>query len=633
MAEAVARALREERHLVVEAGTGTGKTLGYLVPALLSGRRILVSTATRALQEQIARHDLPRLAHALDRPVDAALLKGRSNYVCDLRLMRLKAQPALAGGIEEAALHRVERWLGVTETGDRAECHDLPEAWPGWQEIVSTSETCIGSACEAHARCFVMKARARAEAAQIVIVNHHLFFADLALRTSAAGVLAGAAILAPYEAVIFDEAHTVEDLATHFFGHRLSSRSLEGLARDAQRFSERCPGGGRGLARAGERLLGRAQRFFEALPVGTGRWRLEPEALAAAGQDHEAVAEALSVLADLCAPVAEMGNEEAAALGRRALLAREALALFTLQPDPGLVYWAERRPRSLSLHASPIDVAEILRERLLADVPCVFTSATLSVAGRLDYFLGRIGLDPGSEVETRILDSPFDFSAQAALYLPEDLPPPGSGSHARAVAEETRELAELTLGRAFVLCTSLRNMAAIHRHLASASLPWPLYVQGEAPKAVLLDRFRAVPGILVATQSFWEGVDVPGDALSLVVIDKLPFQAPDDPVVAARIEYLGARGVSPFSAYQLPRAALALKQGFGRLIRSRRDRGIVTVCDARLRTRSYGRYFLETLPPCPSFHSRDALRTWWQGGGASTRLGADRCSSMPHNGS
>ncbi len=616
MAEAVQQALAQSHHLVVEAGTGTGKTLAYLLPAVLSGRRIVVSTATKALQDQVFEKDLPLLASILDRPISAARLKGRSNYICLTRKARFDQQPTFERRTEGDAYGRIDAWVKETEGGDRAELGDVAENHSAWPQIVSTSDSCTGQKCEAYELCFITREREKAAQAQVVVVNHHLFFADLALKSSSAGMLGGAEVIPPYEAVIFDEAHAVEDVATTFFGVSFSSRQVSDLARDAGRVAASQPEIARALGEAAARLERRAKDFFACLPPDENRQALAPAMMEACGQERDALREALSLLAAVASEVSK--DEEVSSLGRRAREAEGALFHVTTLDDPTFVYWMDRRPRSTVIQASPIDLAPVLQEVLLRPVDvCTFTSATLATGGNLSFFQGRIGLrEEGEETfeqEGLILDSPFDYQSQAALYVPTGLPEPNQPGFVEAVAEEALSLIEITGGRAFVLCTSRKNMFAIHR-LLEGRIDAPLYLQGQAPKTALLERFQQAPSVLVATQTFWEGVDVPGDALSLVIIDKLPFASPGDPIVAARMRALEAAGQNAFAAYQLPQAALALKQGFGRLIRTRKDRGIVAVCDERLATRRYRSHFIRTLPPAPRYRDRDALAHWWRQG-------------------
>jgi len=636
MAEAVADALATRRPLLVEAGTGTGKTLAYLVPAILSGMKVVVSTGTKNLQEQIFKKDIPLLQAELPVVFGAATMKGISNYLCLRKFREHRARTAAAGELAVAAqrslfpeperpkpvapvmpplttLARIEEWAAQTLDGDRAEIHGLADDDPAWREVSATPETRLGVRCPHFEDCYVTRARRRAQQAEIVIVNHHLFFADLALRAA----WPQAQLLPAYEAVIFDEAHQLEDIATDYFGVGVSSLRLDALTRDLLRAikGDRAPDR---LSDGCAHVDKRAAALFEALrrrlgarervSIDAGIWAGEPEreahALDTALEELEHGLEAAdgSELDD--------GGEEAEALARRARAIRDDLALLVEGPqrhDRAHVFWAEQRGRTMLLHASPIDVAHIVRETLLGQVEAaVFTSATLTAEGKFDFVRARLGLESAREAR---LPSPFDYRKQALLYLADDLPEPAEEAFAQAAAARMEELVRMTDGRAFLLFTSTRAMLRAHQLLAP-KLPYPVLLQGEKPKHLLIEEFRArVGSVLFATASFWEGVDVIGEALSLVVIDKLPFQPPDDPLVAARVARLADEGRDPFETYQVPRAALALAQGFGRLIRHREDRGVVALLDRRAVRRGYGRRVLGGLPPdCPRTRRLDDVR-------------------------
>ncbi len=622
MAASVADALARRRYLVAEAGTGTGKTLAYLLPAVQSGRRVVISTATRTLQEQIWFRDLPLLRDRCGVEISAAYLKGRANYYCLARGEEFERHPTFPTREEAALWPRIREWARTTDTGDRSEI-DLPDSYLAWKDLSATGETCIGKECVAYDDCFVQQARARAAAADVVLVNHHLFFADLAMRTSRAGV----EVLPPYEAVIFDEAHAIEDVATEYFGLQVSSYRVEELARDAQRAVGDRPDLASMLKRATGELAKAGERFFgsvaRALSASSGRAEpprggrraeeenlrgtLVPAMLAPLAAEQDRLDRALEELR------AELADDDSPALlqiARRAAELRVELAAVTAMKEPSRVFFAEVRGRGVFLRAAPIDVAEELVTRLYRNVDtAIFTSATLAIQGRFDYFRHQVGLRPELDVDERVFPGPFDYATQAALVAPAGLPDPNQPGFVAAAAKAVRELAQVTGGRAFVLCTSVRNMLAFREALSD--LPYQLLLQGERPKHRLLESFRERPSVLFATQSFWEGVDVPGAALSLVVIDRLPFAPPGDPVVAARVKALAERGGDPFSELQVPAAALQLRQGFGRLVRSRADRGIVAVLDPRLTTRGYGRAFLASLPPSPLLRSIDEARRWW----------------------
>jgi ATP-dependent DNA helicase DinG len=644
MAASVENALAHGRALVVEAGTGTGKTLAYLLPAARSGLKVVVSTATKTLQEQLAEKDVP-LLQALGVDAKVAFLKGRQNYLCLLRFEQFFRNPTFAVREEAAVFDGIAAWADTTQTGDRAELTELPENLASWRDLSASADQCLGSKCPDYDRCFVFRMRRKAAEADVIVVNHHLFFADLALRSSSAGD-AGAAVLPNYDAVVFDEAHAVEEVATEHFGAQLSSFRVGELARDALKALQSRP---RMLEAAGlaTRLSREGRDFFDValetaperqslmlrssrkgdggLPAAQSegaRWALLPGALRPAEGERQKLVELTRALG---AALSNAGDEELALLERRCLALGADLELFSeSRRHPDLIHWAESRGGHLFLHASPIDVAGMLQDRLYDRIgPVVFTSATLAVGGQLEYFARRIGLADDSgplfPLQTEVLASPFDYESNAALYLPRQMPDPQDPAFPEAVAGELRALLPVTEGRAFVLFTSLRNMRAVHAMLAD-ELPWQVLLQGEAPKAQLLKRFREKPSVLFASQSFWEGVDVPGRALSLVVIDKLPFASPGEPIVAARIDRLRADGQDAFYGYQVPQAALALKQGFGRLIRSATDRGIVAVLDGRMTRKGYGRLFLESLPRCRILRTAADAADFWSdpahGGGA-----------------
>ncbi|HWP35845.1 MAG TPA: ATP-dependent DNA helicase, partial [Thermodesulfobacteriota bacterium] len=583
MARAVGRAIETGGCLVVEAGTGVGKTLAYLVPALLSGRRTVVSTGTKALQEQLFAKDLPLLREALPFAFRAAYMKGRANYVSRRRLREFLKAPAVRDPGEAAHLEAIARWVRETRTGDRAELPSLPDDYPPWAEFAATADHCRGLKCDTYWDCFVTKMRQEAAAADLVVVNHHLFFADLAVRDTGFGE-----VIPPAEVVIFDEAHQLEDVATQYFGRQVSSAQVEALFRDLSRYLRVSRLHEPAIDAALIELAGRADRFFARLAGREGerrRWR--PATLAAEGV--AALAAELGRTLDLLAVLLEhlaVRTEDTDAFARRARTIGEDLAFLARAADPAYVYWSERRRRTAVLAASPVAVQPALAERLFAGgATLVFTSATLAVDGSLDYFRSRLGVP--ADAAGLILGSPFDYARQAVLYLP-DLPEPTSPAFVPAAAAEIERILAVTRGRAFLLFTSHRVMQDVHA-LLHGRLPYRCLLQGEAPKSRLLDEFRRQPAVLFATQSFWEGIDVPGEALSCVVVDRLPFASPADPLVQARIERLAAEGANPFLAYQLPAAVLALKQGLGRLIRSGADRGVLSVLDARLTRSAYGR--------------------------------------------
>jgi ATP-dependent DNA helicase DinG len=635
MAHAVARAIEGRRYLVAEAGTGTGKTLAYLVPAALSGRRVVVSTATKALQEQIWWKDLPLLRERCGLPFEAAYLKGRSNYLCLQRAAEFARAPTFAVREEAAFWPQLRAWAEATETGDRAEL-DLPEQLVTWKDLSATSDTCLGRECEAYQDCFVTRARARAAASQVLLVNHHLFFADLGMRTGRAGV----EVLPDYDVVIFDEAHALEEVATEYFGLQVSSWRVEELSRDAQRVLADRPD----LARMMKELTGElrkaGERFFDGVADrlrgggaphargGHGHGRHGGRGTRRGGEEEtarapltEATLEPLqaerarldAALEALRDTLADAETAPLAQIARRAAELRIELQAVTALKEPSRVYFGEARGRGVFLRAAPIDVAEELRARLYGRTDtAVFTSATLCAQGSFSFFRRQVGLGDELEVEEAVYPGPFDYRRQAALVVPDGLPEPTDPGFVAAAAAAVEALTEVTGGRAFVLCTSNRNMAALHA--AASHLPYQRLLQGERPKQKLLEAFRAEPSVLFATASFWEGVDVPGEALSLVVIDRLPFAPPGDPIMAARLKALEAEGRQGFGELQVPAAALALRQGFGRLIRTATDRGLVAVLDRRILTKGYGRVFLASLPRCPLLRTVEEARAWWEAG-------------------
>jgi ATP-dependent DNA helicase DinG len=591
MAGRVALALENRAPLVVEAGTGTGKTFAYLVPALLSGRRVLISTGTRTLQDQLFNKDLPLVAGAIGVPARVALLKGRSNYLCTYRLKQLGGQKALAG-TRDRTLARVERWAGTTRTGDLAEVPDLGDAHPLWPQITSTRDNCLGARCADFGKCHVVEARRKAVEADIVIVNHHLLLADLALKEDGFGDLLGTA-----DAVILDEAHQIPDLATQFFGTRLGSRQVELLLRDARQEL--------GLARAPATTmfteLGAVEKALAALAevfLGTPR----PDWLAADTPLADAAGDLSGALRDLHGALNDHSREPgfAQCAARATELATRLDAVMHAEEHEG-ARSVEITQRGFTLSLLPFDIAA--RFASMAEgtrAAWVFTSATLSVGEDFAHFTSRLGL---ADAETLAIPSPFDFETQALLYLPMQLPDPASQAHTSAVVEVAVPLIEASAGGAFVLFTShraLQRAAQLLRDRWTELADYPLLVQGEAPREQLLRRFReSGNAVLLGTASFWEGVDVKGDALRLVIIEKLPFSSPDDALTKARIDHLKANGGNAFREYQLPEAALTLKQGVGRLIRSETDRGVVVICDPRLIDKPYGRVFRASLPPMP----------------------------------
>ncbi|HEX3848995.1 MAG TPA: ATP-dependent DNA helicase [Steroidobacteraceae bacterium] len=593
MAAAVGAALARLEPLIVEAGTGTGKTFAYLVPALTSGRSVIISTGTRTLQDQLFHRDIPLLARALGLPVKIALLKGRANYLCRHRLELATQQGSLLGGERGVAraLGRMSHWAATTKTGDLSELTDLPEQSPVWPQVTSTRENCLGQECPQFAKCHVVEARRKAQAADLIVVNHHLLLADLALKDEGFGDLLPGA-----EAVILDEAHQIPDVAAQFFGHTWSVRQAQLLLRDIA--AELTQAGMRAadlqstLEVLGDRLEG-LRRMLR----GAGRyeWSTLSDAFLDELSDVET---ALSLSASGLEALG--GGAGVANCGRRAAGLASALAAFReLSEDSGL-RWVEANAGGLLLQYTPFEIAERLRAYVEAR-PCawVFTSATLAIGEDFSHFSARIGLP---DARTLRIGSPFDYRDQARIFLPPRMPDPQSPDHGARFIEACAPLLAAIGGRAFLLYTSYRGLAEGVRALKARfpEPPFPVLVQGEAPREALLTRFRALGNaVLLGTGSFWEGVDLKGEALCIVAIDKLPFASPDDPVLKARLEGIRKRGGNPFFEYQLPQAVLALKQGVGRLIRDFDDFGVIVIGDPRLRTKTYGRVFLEALPPSP----------------------------------
>jgi ATP-dependent DNA helicase DinG len=594
MAKAVGLALARLEPLIVEAGTGTGKTFAYLVPALLSGRSVIISTGTRTLQDQLFHRDVPLLARALGLPVKIALLKGRGNYLCRHRLELATQQGSLLGGEGGVArtLARISRWAATTKAGDLSELTDLPEQSAAWPQITSTRENCLGTECPQFSRCHVFEARRNAQAADIVVVNHHLLLADLALKDEGFGDLLPGA-----EAVILDEAHQVPDIAAQFFGQVWSVRQVQLLMRDIT--AEMAAAGVRDPASAAAVVSvdARLEELRSALHRGQGRyeWASLPDSFL------DVLPELETALSDMATQLEGLGAGAGIAnCGRRSgTLANSLAALRELSDDTGL-RWVDVTPNGLLLQYTPFEIAERLRE-YVESRPCawVFTSATLAIGEDFSHFASRIGLP---EARTVRIDSPFDYPIQARIFLPPHMPQPQDPAFAAKFIDACAPLLEASGGRAFLLYTSYRGLAEGVRALQARfpNPPFPVLVQGEAPREALLNRFRELGNaVLLATGSFWEGVDVKGEALSIVAIDKLPFASPDDPLLKARLEGIRRRGGNPFFEYQLPQAVLALKQGVGRLIRDFDDFGVIVIGDPRLKTKAYGRVFLEALPPSP----------------------------------
>ena len=609
MASAVARVFGRGGVLLAEAGTGTGKTLAYLAPAILSGHRVLVSTGTKNLQEQIFYKDVPLLRDALGVPFTATYMKGRGNYLCLHRFATSRDDLEAGSPADRVYLRMVDDWAVVTGTGDRAELADLPEDVPFWANIAATNENCIGSECPEFQECFVTLMRQRAAVSDVVIVNHHLLCADAAVRQSAYGE-----VIPECAYAVIDEAHQLEDVATQYFGFSVSNYRFEELVRDFDRVmaaAQAADDGGE-LGRAMNRVDDGSRLFFGALALSPDEQTLLPRGMAPAGGDdrvrvtpgmlepvHGPGQQLLGALDGLEATIALLKEppEDVRSIGRRAAEIRDELRFLLTASDRDYVYYLERRGRGVFLRAAPINVSSLVRNLLLDRfAAAVLTSATLAVEGSFAYVRSRLGIERCEEIQ---FASEFDYGTQAMLYLPTRIPSPKAPDFAAAAGREILEILRRTRGRAFVLFTSYAVLRTVQGSL-QAALDYPLLVQGTAPRSTLLAQFRSTPhAVLLATSSFWQGVDVVGEALSCVIIDRLPFASPMDPVISARIEAIAARGGDGFADLQVPLAILTLLQGLGRLIRHRRDRGVLAILDPRIRTMPYGRRFLASLPPAP----------------------------------
>jgi ATP-dependent DNA helicase DinG len=592
MAEAIHDAFANHHHAIVEAGTGTGKTLAYLLPAICSGRRVVISTATKSLQEQLYQKDVPFLQKHFAPNLKVAVMKGRSNFLCLTKAHSMSDQPILRGMEEVDAFRQILQWAKLTETGDRSELTFLPDDSDLWSRIDARRDTCTGQKCPQFNECFVTQMHQRAKDADLIIVNHHLFFADLALKQDDFG-----SILPEYSAVVFDEAHEMEDVASDYFGRQISNFRFEELARDADHAMRLTHLGTPSLLRRTQRIRERSRAFFDTFPPRDGRFpfsRNEREAFLEQNREpYDGLMNAMKGLETEFASLTQK-PEELLRIARRSFEIRQDLAFLFESNERNYVYWFERRNKGVFLAATPIDVSQILRERLFeAFDTVILTSATLTVGNRFEYIRQRLGLDHTKE---NALPHEFDYQSQALLYLPRKMPDVRDAGFASKAADEIVVLLEHSRGRAFCLFTSYAQMNDLFERVGNR-VDFPLLLQGTAPRSVLLERFKNTRhAVLFATSSFWQGVDVPGEQLSCVIVDRLPFAVPSDPIVAARVRALQEEGRNPFSEFQVPQAVLALKQGFGRLIRTKTDRGVLALLDTRISRMPYGKIFLGSLP-------------------------------------
>jgi ATP-dependent DNA helicase DinG len=607
MALLIKEALRAKSPVILEAGTGTGKTFGYLVPLILSGKKAVISTGTKNLQDQIFLKDIPLLRKATHLTIDAMLMKGRRNYLCLHRYHNYFSQSSFLKTALNGARKRMEEWLKKTDFADRAELPWLADDDALWDQLSSSSEQCLGAQCMFLDDCFLSRLRSKAAQSRIIIVNHHLFFADLKLKKGGFGE-----IIPRFQVAVFDEAHTLEDIATSYFGESLSTIQLTEFANAVEKEIK-------GLQDSGKKVL---RKQLQAIKAGAEqlktffndreeRGRIDPEALSviSEGMARE-IRQGLRHI-NAGAGLRESDNYSLQALVDRAEELDQMLAQVLEARERNWLNWYERSKRSLTLHASPLDISKHMRELLYERVhTVVLTSATISTNASFDYIGSRLGLR--EDVLEGIYPSHFAFEVQSLLYIPQDLPPPNEPNFGAGVAQRILDILKRTGGRALVLFTSYHNLNLVYRTVMG-KIPYTIYRQGDAPRSVLLEAFRRdIHSVLLATGSFWQGVDVPGEALSCLIIDKLPFDSPGEPIVAARIDAIREQGGNPFMEYQVPSAIITLKQGLGRLIRNSSDRGILAILDVRIMTSRYGRFFLDSLPAIPVSHDLSDISRFFE---------------------
>jgi len=606
MAQMVADSIADEVPLVLEGGTGIGKTLAYLVPAILSGLKVVVSTGTKTLQEQIFFKDLPNLLDMVDLPIKATYMKGRANYLCKLRYYQFSAQRLFRFAADGPLFDEIERWAEHTETGDRAELENLPDDYSTWPELSSNSDNCLGSNCRYFKSCFVTKMRKRAQDADLIIVNHHLYLADLAVKERAFGE-----VIPRHDLVIFDEAHLLESVATSYFGISASNYRVYSLLDDVVRWLKFRKTDVRGIRKTVEQVKTSAVRLFELFTFQKGRFKLTEQILDDVVQDAYLELDShLNHLKTLLKEKAVEYDEAEGLVFRIEQLANDFFSLIQSQTE-NYVYWGEIRKRGVFLNASPLDVSPLMRQHLFSKpVNSIFTSATLSTGENFNFFRSRIGVP--EEAREHVFLSPFDYRYQSLIFLPKVMPEPSNHQFTQRAAEVIGQLIRISKGAALILFTSYQNMNDVYDRLEN-KIDYPLFKQGDAPRSQLLEQFRQnVDSVLFATGTFWQGVDVLGSSLRLVVIDKLPFESPGDPIIEGRIEYMKSKGENPFATFQVPSAIIQLKQGVGRLIRDKNDWGVIGLLDRRIATKGYGKRFQKALPPSIRTEKLDNVATWWR---------------------